>query len=153
MAELIRGLPVPLFDRLSPVVPAYGFSSRILTPQQLQESVARELARLLNTRSSRTVSEFMGCLGTTLDYGLPDVGHLSPHSRPDLDLLESVVRKAIGFFEPRLSSVSVHASFDPKLGGRPLILIGGIVTIGLKPRQLNFELQIDAPLKKNAKVN
>ncbi len=153
MAELVRGLPVPLFDRLSPVELSSGSSARLLTPEQLQVSVARELARLLNTRSARSVPEFLVFPGTTLDYGLPDVGYLSPHSRPDLDLLESAVKRAIELFEPRLSSVTVHASFNPKIGGSPIILIGGVVTIGLKPRQLNFELQIDAPLQKSAKVN
>lgn len=153
MAELVRGVSVPLFDRFSPIRFKNESASRLLTPEQLQESVATELARLMNTRSALTVAEFLQCAGTTLDYGLPDVGFLSPRSRSDLDVLESVVRRAIRCFEPRLQDVKVSAVSSPSLVGKPFVSISGLVSIGLKLRQLNFELHIDPSQKSHAKVN
>jgi len=144
MAELVRGAPVPLFDRLT-VPPADGAQSgSLLTAEQLQMSIARELSRLLNTRSPVAMADFANCTGTTLDYGVPDVGFLSPQSRADLNVLESAIQQSIEFFEPRLSQVAVRAEMGAVSGAGPQIEIAGMVSIGMKLRQLNFELQLDA---------
>lgn len=77
-----------------------------------------------------------------MDYGIPDFTALSPHSRHDLELLQAAVTKAIVFYEPRLRSVAVKA-FSAGAGKAAKIVISGVVTIDLKLRQLNFELQLD----------
>jgi type VI secretion system lysozyme-like protein len=158
MAELVLGSPVPLFDRLGALdAPANATSasasSALLSPEQLQWSIGRELAHLLNTRSARSAAEFMHCGGTSIDYGIPDFGHLSSQSRQDLDQLESLVKKAIGFFEPRLRNVQVQALVSAQAASSPLLAISGLVTIGLKLRQLNFELQLDPHMAPRGKAS
>jgi type VI secretion system lysozyme-like protein len=153
MAELVLGSPVPLFDRLGAQdTPASGVSA-LLSPEQLQWSIGRELANLLNTRSARSAAEFLICAGTTIDYGVPDFGHLSSQSPQDLEQLERIVKKAIGFFEPRLREVQVHAALATGAAGSPSLAISGLVTIGLKLRQLNFELQLDPSMAPRAKAS
>lgn len=143
MSELVRGSPLPLFDRLSSAEGSEGNRRQLLTPEQLELSIGRELSRLLNTRSRLSPSEYASSTGTTLDYGIPDISALSPKSHPDLDLLQSTIRQAVNQYEPRLQDVTVKAF--PATGARSsaTLLIGGTVTIGLKLRQLNFELQLD----------
>jgi type VI secretion system protein ImpF len=124
----------------------------LLTPEQLEASIGRELSRLMNTRSRLKPSEFAASTGTTLDYGIPDISALSPKSHPDLDLLQSTIRQAVNHYEPRLKDVTVKAF--PASGARSsaTLLIAGTVTIGLKLRQLNFELQLDQRQGSRAKA-
>lgn len=140
MAELIRGASIPLFDRLQgggEVVPG-----QVMSPAQLQTSIGRELARLLNTRSRLTLREFLDSEGTTLDYGMPDVAALSPRAQSDLDLLQAAIAKAIALFEPRLRNVVVKAALSP-VPAAAQVAIHGAVTIDMKLRPLSFELQLD----------
>jgi len=142
MSELVRGSPVPLFDRLSSAQGSDGSRQQLLTPEQLEVSIGRELSRLMNTRSRLSPSEFAASTGTTLDYGIPDISALSPKSHPDLDLLQATVKQAIHHYEPRLNGVTVKA-FPSVHGGAATLMISGNVSVGLKLRQLNFELQLD----------
>lgn len=114
-----------------------------MSPAQLELSIARELARLLNTRSRLSLAAFETCTGTTLDYGVPDFAALSAQSPLDMDLLQQSVARAIGLYEPRLQQVVVKA-FTAAAGKAARLLISGSVTIGMQLRPLNFELQLDA---------
>lgn len=143
MSELVRGSSVPLFDRLSSVEASDRNRHQLLTPEQLEASIGRELSRLMNTRSRLTPSEFAASTGTTIDYGIPDISAFSPKSHADLDLLQSTIRQAVNHYEPRLNDVTVKAFPAASSGAAATLLIGGTVSIGLKLRQLNFELQLD----------
>jgi len=142
MSELIRGALVPLFDRMSSADEGLK-ADQMLTPDQLESSIARDLSRLLNTRSRLLCAEFLTQTGTTIDYGMPDMSALSSKSQSDLGLLQSVVGHAIGCFEPRLKQVEVKAFASSQFAGGVVLLISGVVSIGLMLRQLNFELQLD----------
>jgi type VI secretion system lysozyme-like protein len=142
MSELTRGAFVPLFDRLSTADTNFK-TEPLLTPEQLQSSIARDLSRLLNTRSSLLVAEYIAQAGTTLDYGMPDISALSAKSDSDLAVLQTLVTHAIQCFEPRLNHVDVKAFASTKFAGGVVLIISGVVTIGLMLRQLNFELQVD----------
>lgn len=149
MSELVRGSSVPLFDRLSSAGELSITSRQLFTPEQLELSIGRELSRLMNNRSRLTISQFPESGGTTLDYGIPDISALVPQSDADLELLQATVRQAVTFYEPRLKDVTVKAFRSTDSGTSATLLIGGTVTIGLKLRQLNFELQLD-PRQGNA---
>ena len=142
MSELTRGALVPLFDRLSSADTS-GKAQQLLSPDQLEASIARDLSRLLNTRSMLLCAEFVNQTGTTLDYGMPDISALSSKSQSDLGLLQTVVGHAISCFEPRLKQVEVKAFSSSQFAGGVVLIISGVVTIGLMLRQLNFELQLD----------
>lgn len=142
MSELIRGALVPLFDRLSSADDSVK-TEQLLTPEQLQYSIARDLSRLLNTRSRLLAAEFVADDGTTIDYGMPDISALSPKSDSDLATLQSLVAHAIHCFEPRLKQVEIKAFASSAFAGGVVLIISGVVTIGLMLMQLNFELQLD----------
>jgi type VI secretion system lysozyme-like protein len=144
MAELVRGASGPLFDRLAAGSLHESADGTFLTAAQLQASIAYELARLLNTRSARQMGEFSTCTGTTIEYGVPDIGFLSPQSRSDLDTLETAIKQAVEFFEPRLRQVRIKAEMNERPGGGPNVVIEGMVSVGLKLRPMNFELQLEA---------
>jgi type VI secretion system protein ImpF len=150
MAELIRGASTPLFERLQG-----GDATQlghVMSPAQLELSIGRELSRLLNTRSGLVLRDFMESGGTTLDYGIPDVSALSSRSQSDLDLLQSAIAKAIAMYEPRLKNVIVKAD-SSATDATTRVAISGAVTIDMKLRSLNFELQLDPRHGGLAKAN
>lgn len=150
MAELIRGASIPLFERLQGG--DTGQFGQVMSPAQLELSIARELSRLLNTRSRLVMREFLDSSGTTLDYGIPDVSALSSRSQSDLDLLQSAITKAIAMYEPRLKNVVVKAA-SSATDATTRVAISGAVTIGMKLRPLSFELQLDPRHGGLAKAN
>jgi type VI secretion system protein ImpF len=140
VSELIRGVGVPLFDRLSQAETMEG--SRLSTPQELEMSIARELSRLMNARSNLTLKAFAEEDLTVLNYGIPDFMALSAKSHTDMDRLQAGVARAVRWFEPRMKDVIVKAM--PGVSGRAAKLaISGTVTIHMKPIPLSFELQLD----------
>lgn len=143
MSDLIRGASAPLFDRLGAEAESTS-ASWLLLPEQLQESIGRELARLFNTRARLPPSEFMHGTGTVLDYGIPDFSALSTRHADDIVLLEAALTQAITFFEPRLQKASVKIFPIPHRASSAVAQIEGEVTIGLKAQRVTFELQIDA---------
>ena len=150
MAELIRGASIPLFERLQGGDPAqFG---QVMSPAQLELSIGRELARLLNTRSRLGLREFLDSSGTTLEYGIPDFSALSSRSQADLDLLQAAIAKSISLYEPRLKNVVVKAA-SSATDAMTRVAIGGAVTIDMKLRPLSFELQIDPRHGGLAKAN
>jgi type VI secretion system protein ImpF len=143
MSELVRGASVPLFDRLSSRHEASGDMHQLLSPEELQASIGRELSRLMNTRSRLTPAEFLQGTGTAIDYGIPDFLALSARSQAQAELLQSTVALAVGQYEPRLKDVTVKVFPGAGPGNSATLVIGGTVKIGMKLRQLNFELQLD----------
>lgn len=140
MSELVRGSSVPLFDRLAASddpVPAGAF---LLTPEQLQASIAKELSRLFNTRSRLAPSEYAGSNGTVIDYGIPDFSALSARHADDRELLQSALKQAIVFYEPRMANISVKVEAVPQRGDRAMVTVSGDVAIGLKPQRVSFAL-------------
>jgi len=152
MSELVRGASVPLFDRLTSRHEGRGDIRQLLSPEELQASIGRELGRLMNTRSRLTPREFLNGTGTTVDYGIPDFLALSARSQADTDLLQEVVALAVTRYEPRLKGTTVQVLPAAKPGSGATLMIGGTVKIGMKLRQLNFELQLDQRTGDSAKA-
>ena len=140
MAELVRGSSVPLFDRLALSGDSVASGAFLLTPEQLHASIGKELSRLFNTRSRLAPSEYAGSTGTVIDYGIPDFSALSPRHPDDRELLQSALKQAIVFYEPRMSNISVKVEAVPQRGDRALVTVSGDVTIGLKPQRVSFAL-------------
>ncbi|BDB30037.1 hypothetical protein Tamer19_56420 [Cupriavidus sp. TA19] len=140
MATIISGAPVPLFERLA----SGGTepSAHLLDGAQLRQSVARELGRLLNTRSRLSAEAFLASEGTVLDYGLPDCSSRSLQSGPDRALIAALVRHAVTLFEPRLRNVNVEFVGTPLNSAltQPVLLIDGELCLGQAPERVSFEL-------------
>ncbi|QGZ64855.1 type VI secretion system baseplate subunit TssE [Paraburkholderia acidisoli] len=139
MPAIVSGSPMPLFDRLA----AHG-EAQLSGAEALRESVARDLARLMNTRSPLTFEAFAASEGGVLDYGVPDFAERSLHSGPDRDAIAAAVRHAITLFEPRLANVSVNFAFASDHAPRAVMMIGGEVRSGPHVAHVSFELAADA---------
>lgn len=120
--KTILGARAPLFDRLVDSDPASlqeRSPHRVLNAAGLRASVARELARLLNTRCPASEDRN----GTVIDYGIPSLSHFSASSDSDRDALATIMKRKIEAFEPRLRNVRVFLERNP---GSPSGLTGVI---------------------------
>src|ERR1051325_9804857 len=95
----VEGGRALLFERLSGTGPRDEQKEggappfRVHDIAELKQSVARELARLLNTRAAWPLSEREGREMSVLDYGLPDFSPLSALSGDDQARLRSEERR------------------------------------------------------------
>lgn len=143
MSDLSRSSAVPLFQRLCVRDGEKGDASSF-DAVGLQASIANELAGLLNTRCGLTMTKFLECQGTVLDYGVPDFSALSCRSTDDLTLVSKAVQHAIKLFEPRLTHTEVRASHNSaSLPGRASLHIMGAVRLGLTLRRVDFEMPVN----------
>ncbi len=139
----VRGARALLFDRLvdeHPESAEEAQSLRVLGRDALRESVRRELARLLNTRSPRPEAFTSGEELTVLDYGVPDFSHLTAASPDDRRNLADILAKAIAAFEPRLRQVQVILEQPP--GGETRLVghIHAMLEVGTVKEPISFPL-------------
>ena len=138
MPAVASGSPMPLFDRL-----AASGEAQLSGVEALRESVARDLGRLLNTRSHLTFEAFAASEGTVLDYGLPDFSERSLHSGPDREAIAAAIKHAIAMYEPRLVNVSVDFVFPADHSPHAVLTIGGELRSGTHVSHVAFELAAD----------
>ncbi len=133
-----------LFERLAgasdPLAEGEGARPfRIHEGAALRESVARELRRLLNTRSNLPLDSRGGEL-SVIDYGLPDFSSLSALSGDDRERLSALVTRAVAAFEPRLRGVRVTAE-RLLSNDRALILrLDAMLVVGEHSEPVSFSL-------------
>lgn len=138
----VRGARVPLFERLTDLHPNEATETvplRIYTLDELADSVRREVARLLNTRSPAKDRN-----GSVLDYGLPDFSWMSAASGDDRRLLADTVARKIAAFEPRLSQVRVILDRDPSDPRRLTGSIHAVLRTETLREPVSFPLLMDA---------
>jgi type VI secretion system protein ImpF len=138
MPAIVSGSSMPLFDRL-----AASGEAQLSGASALRESVARELGRLLNTRSRLTFEQFAASEGTVLDYGVPDFSGKSLHSGPDRDAIAGAVKRAVTLFEPRLTNVTVGFVFPSDHSTHAVLTIGADMRSGINVAHVAFELATD----------
>jgi type VI secretion system protein ImpF len=135
MSATAKGAAMPLFDRL-----AAGSETQLPGTQVLRESVARDLGRLLNTRSRLTFDAFHAAEGSVIDYGVPDFSAHSLRSGSDRDAIAAAIQRAIALFEPRLTNVSVSFAFPADRAPDAVLLINGEMRQGTGVGHVAFEL-------------
>ncbi len=103
-------------------------------------SVARALARLLDTRRHVSLAEAAhdGEL-TVLDYGIPDFGLASPDDLQARWLMREAIRRAIEAFEPRLRSPAVELASAPGRRGVLNVHITGQLMDGQTVEPVTFQ--------------
>jgi len=143
MSELVRGSSVPLFDRLAQQEGPGGTGAFHLSPEQMQASVARELARLFNTRSRLGLSEMSLSTATVIDYGLPDFSALSPRRGEDREVLERALVQVVSHYEPRLANVKVKVDAVPERGDVAAVTVSADLSIGLQAQRVSFSLNLN----------
>ncbi|CAM8637618.1 COG3518 Predicted component of the type VI protein secretion system [Burkholderiales bacterium] len=107
MAKLGPGGVPPLFDRL--VTPAEGVAPSRMDLPEVRASLQRSLEALVSSRSPKPIDRYLSDPLTTLDWGIPDFGSLSPSTEADRRLMSKVIERAIRIFEPRLQNAQVRA--------------------------------------------
>jgi type VI secretion system protein ImpF len=140
-----RGSAAPLFERLTSIGdPAREEIRpfRSFDAGEAQESVRRELRRLLNTRAVPVLLA-PGNRLTTREYGLPDFAHISPGDMQARSDLAALLTRTIEAFESRLREVRVilepHPSCPRSLTGA--ILAKMVIGVIAEPVSFPIELQ------------
>jgi type VI secretion system protein ImpF len=127
--RLVAGATAPLFERLTDLNPA-GDSEprplRVLTPEGLRESVARELDRLLNTRVPVAAEVLAKRRRSTIDYGIPDLSLFAPRDMDSEVRLTEMLREAIAAYEPRLAEPRVRIAAAAENGAFVVHVEGGL---------------------------
>jgi type VI secretion system protein ImpF len=103
------GFTPTLFDRLM------DERSATWSPEQLKESVARDLEALLNTRVAVPLEFFQGyprCSVSVLNYGLMDFAGVSLSSAQERESICTSMKRAIARHEPRLREVRIEIDTD-----------------------------------------
>jgi type VI secretion system protein ImpF len=135
MPATSRGSVMPLFDRL-----AASGETQFPGKNVLRDSVARDLGRLLNTRSRLSFEAFGATDGSVIDYGVPDFSERSMRSGGDRDAIAAAIQRAIQLFEPRLMNVTVSFAFPADRAPDATLLIGGQIREGTGVDHVAFEL-------------
>jgi type VI secretion system protein ImpF len=128
--------PVPLLERLS-----NDAEASLDGQDALVESIAKELARLMNTRSHLTMAAFGQSDGTVIDYGVPDFSERALRSGEDREVIAGAIGRAIALFEPRLADVKVSFSHPEEHDRFVVLTIAGTVNAGLSVEHVSFELE------------
>ena len=141
MSRLIPGGAIPLFDKLDQrLTAAANETDQVLSADGLEASVARELARLTNSRSRIPLSEFQEARLTVLDYGIPDTLARSALSERDKLVISEALQRAIAVFEPRLTQIEV--TVVPGASGKTVAryLISANLRVAHTIRRINFRI-------------
>lgn len=146
--RVAAGVRVPLFDRLvgtaAPDDLGYdGHDRRMLDRAGLLASIGRELARLLNTRTSVAIEDLDRWPRTTLTYGLPNLSWFWPRDDDSEKTLAAVIQRTIAAFEPRLLAPRVTVE---RVAGRQRVLravISGNIALGAMIEPVTFPILVD----------
>lgn len=121
---------------------------RVLTRDELMESVRSELARLLNTRLGPMRN---AGARTVLEYGVVDYTAFYPANQENRRRLARMMEASIETFEPRLRSPRVQVDAAPEQHGL-VVRIEGILVSESVREPVSFPIAIrhrDAPIEVN----
>jgi type VI secretion system lysozyme-like protein len=141
-----QGARALLFDRLvdlDPSDPVEQRPLRVLSLEEMLESVRRELERLLNTRSPTPPEELEGREWTVLDWGLPDYSGWYTRSAVSQERLARLIEATIRAFEPRM--IDPHVIVKPTEGNDRMLIvhIDGAVRVGTMLEPVSFPLALE----------
>lgn len=143
MPEIIQGIPLPLFDRLTLGSPDEAAGVLLDSMDDMQASIRRDLHRLLNARSNLGIERYLEQELTVVDFGIPEVAVLSTCSGEDRNQLEKVLKKAIHAFEPRLINISVQVLKSVRRNSRLDVLIAADACLHAEQQRMEFQIELD----------
>lgn len=118
--KIQKGTLPPLFDRIVVDRTGQGLESKLLSAQELKESIIREVSTVLNTRCTVRKAIYRDHIETIPFFGMPDFFGLDDFSYFDASNTDEwpdavrYITTAILAAEPRLKNVSVKVdSYDP----------------------------------------
>ncbi len=139
---------MPLFDRLvetaAPDDSGGGsHDRRMLDRAGLKVSIARELTRLLNTRTSLAADGLDRRPRSTIDYGLPDLSRFWPASDDSEKELARLIERTVTVFEPRLRTPSVTITRVPGRRRALQATISGAIALDAMVEPVTFPIVVD----------
>ncbi len=148
----LKGLPAPLFEKLTDLEPNSSADNRDLrfqTREVALASIRREISRLIDTRlpwqpDSQVQPDDASRVDvsrTVLRYGIPDMTHLCVRSTIDRRQIERAIAHAIRTYEPRLADPSVSLHVRPT-GDAAHVEIRGDVDLGNSLEPLVFSVDV-----------
>lgn len=156
MADLLpqERLQPSLLDRLTddaPEAKEEGRDKRVLNLAQLRASVLRDISWLLNVvhlQATQDLGAYTAVLGSTVNYGVPDLGGTTVAGR-DLLALERAVKQAVFNFEPRIiaDSLKVTVRVEPEQMSKHAMLIILEGKLWAQPLPLNLYLKTELDIE------
>jgi type VI secretion system lysozyme-like protein len=140
------GTRLPLLDRLVDADPRHHEEAqprRVLLGSEIQASIRRELARLLNTRCVETIDALGGQERTVVNYGLPDFFTLNPTRDGDRDRLARLIVEAVRAYEPRLRNAAVSVAVDAEQPRALRIVLTATLALDNLLEPVSFPLVIE----------
>ncbi len=141
----VSGAPALLFERLTDLDPAVDTEPqplRILTPDELRQSVARELDRLLNTRAPVSADVLADRARSTVDYGIPDLSLFGPRDFDSETKLIEAVRRAVEAYEPRLANPRVRVERNVPTNDALTVHVDGDLRLGAMIEPISFAVSV-----------
>lgn len=135
-----------LFERLVDLAPRLDWEAPPFIGHDregLKASVAFELERLLSTRAPVDAAVLDRRERSTVDYGIPDGGAVSPSDPNGRASLARRIAAAIRAFEPRLADPSVTLREMPDRRDALTAEISGMLEIGGMPEAVSFVIDLD----------
>jgi len=140
---------VPLFDRLvdeDPIQRQEAVPYCTLDREELRDSVARELTRILGTRCPISGDTALGRERTVIDYGVPDLELGGRMLVPEEERrLARILTNTIEAFEPRLRNVHVQIvrREDVVPHARLVAILSAMIVTDEVREPLSFELPVE----------
>ncbi len=141
-------LTASILDRLLDMEPEEGAESaryRIVSEQQILESVVRDIENLLNTRCSPVVvpEALVRTRESLLLYGLRDFTVDNPESAFVRQKLCREIEKIISIFEPRLKKPIVRVETREGRNRQLFFRISGILMVEPLAEPVSFDTMFD----------
>jgi type VI secretion system protein ImpF len=143
MPKIVPASYMPLFERIAGM-DGRAFDGVLIDEAGLRLSIERELARLFNTTSHLTISQYIEAELSVLDYGLPDFRGLSFDATDLQTDLAIVIEKAVRTFEPRMDQPIVKVSSGIEKRSGVIVDIMASVSVGTQQRRVQFGLAISS---------
>lgn len=150
--KLLRGARAPLFDRFGDEDGEGGdaflpwHAARRggggLTLSALEQSIALELDRLLNTRCAASLAQLAQRPRSVLDYGLPDYSALHTADLQHHHQLQRLVHDTIAAFEPRLRAIQVVIAADRNSRQALDVAVSGHVVVAERLEPVSFKVAV-----------
>ncbi len=141
-------LTASILDRLLDMEPALSSESaqyRVVSEQQILDSVFRDLENLLNTRCSpiKLPAAFNRLKGSLIRYGLKDSTVENPESALVRQKLCKEIEKTISLFEPRLKKPVVRVETRGGKKRELFFRISGILVVEPLAEPVSFDTFFD----------
>lgn len=108
----------------------------------MRESVAREIAWLLNTRAPIPPDAARRPFRSTIDYGGPDIARSGDRNREGLLEIADEIATAVSTFEPRLTSVMVSVDWQTLKDRKVTMEISALMMTGGVPVPVTFPVHL-----------